>query len=264
MKSYNTTKELLLSTTIPQETRTYKPITHQQLIDITMESIEQSGFVLDKELYTCCDNGMVATGRYTIKNVADTEMQLEFGWQNSYNKKVSLKVALGTRIMICQNGCVSGDYGAFRKKHMGEVQSFTPAAITEYIKQAGEAFTRIQGERDQMKNIQVSKRQAAEIVGRMFIEEQIIESTQINIISRELQAPTYNYNADPESLWALYQHTTYAMKEVHPTMWMKKHIDVHSFFVNEAGILVNTLNKEITIEEESPFVQLQLFENELG
>jgi hypothetical protein len=237
---YNTTRDLLLQTELPQQTRTYKPISHQQLMDLTLESIGQAGFTLDKEIYSGGNNGNVATGRYTISNVMDAEMQLQIGWQNSYDKTVSLKFAIGTRIMICQNGCVSGDYGAFKKKHMGAVQEFTPGAITEYIKQAGEAFKKMQEERDAMKQIEVTKRQKAEFIGRLMLEEQIISSSQVNSIAREFDNPTFDYGA-PGSLWELYQFTTQSMRETHPGMWMSDHIKAHSFFVNAAGILVSPI-----------------------
>lgn len=236
-KSYVTAKDILLTAEIPQETKTYKPITHQQLIDLTLESIHQAGFELDKETYSAAREGNVANGRYTITNVADSEMQLQIGWQNSYDKSMSLKFAIGTRIFICENGCVSGDYGAFRKKHVGEIQTFTPNAITEYIKQAGDAFQKMQSDRENMKHIELTKRTTAELIGRMIIEENIIESTQLNIIRGQIENPSFNYGA-PNSLWELYQHTTYAMKEVHPSLWMRNHINAHTFFVNESGIMV--------------------------
>ncbi len=254
--SYVATKDILINAPVPAETRTYKPVTHQQLMDLTLESIYQAGFTLERELYSSAVGGNVANGRYTIKNVADSEMQLQIGWQNSYNKSLSLKFAIGTHIFICQNGCVSGDYGAFRRKHVGEIQTFTPTAITEYIKQAGEAFQKMQEERDAMKNIEITKRTTAELIGRMIIEENIIESTQLNIIRREIDNPSFDYGASG-SMWELYQHTTYAMKEVHPSLWMRNHINAHSFFVNESGVLVSSMNKEI--ETPSPFLQLEMF-----
>ncbi len=257
-ENYNTTKQLILAAEIPAQTRTYKPVSHGQLIDLTMDGIQKAGFVLDRETYTATTNGQIANGRFTIKNVIDSEMQLEIGWQNSYNKQLTLKFALGTRIMICQNGCVSGDYGAFRRKHVGEVQTFTPSAITEYIKQSGEVFTRIQSDRESMKNIEVTKRATAELIGRMIIEQDIIESTQLNIIRREIDNPSFNYGA-PGSMWELYNYTTYAMKQIHPSNWMNNHIKAHSFFVNESGIMVSSMNNEIVVEEPSSLVQLEMF-----
>lgn len=236
-KTYMTAKQILINAAVPQSTKTYKAISHEQLMDLTLNSIHNAGFELDKELYTAASDGQVANGRFTISNVTDRDMQLQIGWQNSYNKQLTLKFAIGAKIFICQNGMVSGDYGAFKRKHVGEVQTFTPAAITDYIRSAGEAFQRMQRERDAMKDIEITARKRAELVGRMLIEEQFIESTQLNIIDREIKRPTHDYNA-PDSLWELYQHTTFAMKEVHPRLWMNNHIKAHDFFVNEAGILV--------------------------
>jgi len=251
MENYNTARGMLLAAPVPQQTRTYKPVSHAQLMDLTLESIHQAGFTLDQERYTSARDGKVANGKFTIKNVADSEMQLQIGWQNSYDKSLSLKFAIGTRIFICENGCVSGDYGAFKHKHVGEIQTFTPQAITDYIMDAGEAFTRMQSERDSMKQIILDRRAQAELIGRMIIDEQFIESTQLNIIKRELEKPTHNYGAE-NSLWELYQFTTFSMKEVHPSLWMNNHIDAHAFFLDAAGLVTKPIYK--------PARQLELFE----
>ena len=255
-KTYSTTKELLTNAPVPKQTRTYKPVSHEQLIDLTLESIYQAGFDLDKELYTSSANGQIANGRFTISNVTDRDMQLQIGWQNSYNKQVTLKFAIGARIFICQNGCVSGDYGAFKKKHVGEVQTFAPNAIKEYIKAASDAFQRMQKERDIMKTIEVSSTRRAQLIGEMIIEKEMITPTQMNIISREIKKPTHDYDCE-NSLWELYQFTTFAMKEEHPANWMDKHIGAHDFFVNEAGILID---KSPAIVYNESINQLHLFE----
>lgn len=253
--TYLTTKDLLIDTPISVETRTYKPVSHTQLIDLTLNSIDKAGFVLDKEIYSSAKDGKVANGKFTIKNVADSEMQLQIGWQNSYDKSLSLKFAIGTKIFICSNGCVSGDYGSFKKKHQGEIQTFAPSAMIDYIKRAGDAFTKMQAEREQMKEIEIDRKIQAELVGRMLIEKEFIQSTQLNIIKGELNKPTHSYGA-PNSLWELYQFTTFSMKEVHPSLWMENHMEAHSFFVNEAGILVTPKFNALSLQ---PINQLELF-----
>jgi hypothetical protein len=234
MENYKTAKTSLLFAKLPEQTKSYKPVSHNKLIDLTLEGIHNSGFIIDSETYTSAKEGAVANARFNIKNVADSEMQLQIGWQNSYDKSLSLKFAIGTKIFICENGCVSGDHGAFKKKHVGEIQSFTPQAITEYIKRSGDGFTKIQKERDVMKEVEVDTRIRAELIGRMFIEDKFIKSTQLNIIMKELSNPTHDYNS-PNSLWELYNYTTFAMKEIHPNLWMDNHIDAHSFFVNASN-----------------------------
>lgn len=250
--NYNSTKDILLKTELPQQTRTYKPISHAQLIDLTLESIHQAGFQLDKEMYSSANYGHVANGKFTISNVGDKEMQLQIGWQNSYDKSLSLKFAIGVHIFICQNGAVHGDMGSFKKKHMGTVQEFTPTAITEYIKQAGDTFNTMQTEREYMKSVEVSKRTRAELIGRLLLEEQLISTMQVNQIAAELTNPTYDYGA-PGSMWELYQFATQTMKNTHPRFWMDTHMRTHKFFVNESGILVS--NVVDAALEESPLHQ---------
>jgi len=250
---YTTTKDVLANVDLPMQTRTYKPVSHTQLIDLTLESIHQSGFTLDSEKYSMARDGNVANGNFAIRNIADSEMQLQIGWQNSYDKSLTLKFAMGTHIFICQNGCVSGDMGSFKKKHVGEIQTFTPQAISEYIKTAGDVFMQMQHEREAMKQIELSKRITADLIGRMYIEQDFIESTQLNIIKRELNKPTHNYSAD-NSLWELYQFTTFAMKEIHPSLWMGNHIDAHRFFTDVAKTPLITDRMEAAIDVTYEYV----------
>jgi hypothetical protein len=105
-----------------------------------------------------------------------------------------------------------------------------------------------------MKHVQIDARVTSELVGRMILEKEFIESTQLNIIKRELKNPTHDYGA-PQSLWELYQYTTFAMKEVHPTLWMGNHIEAHEFFVTATGELKG---KSINIGFEDPSSRRQL------
>ena len=274
VKNFNTTKSALIATPLPEETSTYKPVTHEQLMDLTNESIVQSGFALQRESYTMAREGNVANGKYTISNIADKEMQIQIGWQNSYNKQLSLKFAIGAHIFICANGMVSGDMGSFRRKHTGDIQEFTPKHIIEYIKTAGEVFISMQKEREKLKNIELTKRTTAELLGRMYLEEGFITSTQLNIIKGQLEHPTYDYGV-PNSAWELYQFVTYSLKNDHPSDWMNDHVKAHEFFTkNDAGIYVpeNIEEDGIIHEHTIPIDDGQLdwteevkkLENELG
>jgi hypothetical protein len=259
MENYSITRSALIAVPTPEETRTYRPVTHEQLIDLTVNSISGAGFKLDSEKYSAAREGQIANGHFTISNVADSEMKLQIGWQNSYNKQLSLKFAIGARIFICKNGNVSGDMGAFKKKHQGTVQEFTPTAITEYIKRAGDIFAQMQKDRDAMKKVEVSDRLKAELIGRMFIEEEFLASTQLNAIARSIKAPEFDYGA-PNSMWELYQFTTQAMRDIHPTLWMENHIRAHNFFMNASGLKV--ANAVISVPTPGSHPQADLFSPE--
>jgi len=256
---YTSLKELVSGVKVPEQTRTYKPVSNSQLIDLTVESIDRAGFKLDREAYTLSGDGQIATGRFTLSNVQDSEMQIQIAWQNSYNRMVSLKFAIGVHVMVCQNGCVSGDMGTFKKKHQGTVQEFTPTAISEYIKSAGDAFREMQMQREMMKEVELTKRQQGELLGRMVYESDIISTMQLNIIRKELIKPSYDYGVE-NTLWDLYQHTTHSMKEVHPGSWMSDHMSAHSFFVNAQGELVTGKSRPaiISVPQFERYEQVEL------
>jgi len=233
--TFDTTKDLILAAPLPLQTRTYKPISHQQLIDLTLEGIEKAGFVLERELYSSARDGQIANGRYHLKYGDDPEMGLMIGWQNSYDKSLSLKFAIGAYMHICANGSVCGDIGAFRKKHQGEIQTFTPETITAYIAQAGDIYDKLVRDKEALKRISVDLRKASEIVGRLYIQEDCISSTQINIVKREIKNPTYDYGCSG-SAWELYNHCTLAAKESHPTRWFTTHMKIHELFTQEFGL----------------------------
>jgi len=253
-------RNIMLSAPIPKETKTYKPVSHQELIDLTLESIYQSGYKLEKQTYSTAREGNVANGRYTISNVADSEMKLQIGWQNSYDRSLALKFALGTSIIVCTNGMVKGDHGAFRKKHHGDIQTFTPAAISEYIKGGGDAFEDLQKDRDMLKQYEATDKIQAEVIGSLFLQEEIISSSQLNIIKKELKTPTHNYGAEG-SMWELYNNVTFAMKQSHPSDWMKDHIDVHNFFINHTNNITQEMQADADMFAAVLSNQLDMFES---
>lgn len=254
--TYNTTKELILQAELPEISRTYIPVPHKQVIDLTLEALDKNGYSLARETYSTAKEGKIATGKYIINNISDPEMQLQVAWLNSYDKSKKLTWGIGVEVRICQNGVISADMGSFKKKHQGEINSFTPQAITEYLKRASNTFETIQKQREEMKQIEINKRVQAELIGRLYLEEEIINSTQLNIIKNELKHPSFDYNCEG-SMWELYNHITLSLRELHPSNWMKAHMKAHSFFVNEAGILVTP---GFNLNQLQPANQLELFE----
>lgn len=256
---YDSTRAKLIATPLPLETRTYKPITHEMVMDLTLESIYQAGLEVEKEEYRSGKEGLVATGSYLIKTGGDSEMQMKITWQNSYDKSLPLVFGIGANVIVCTNMMMAmRAINSFRKKHTGEIQTFTPGVIPEYIKSAGEVFTSLQGEREVMKQIPIDRRTSAELLGRLFLEHKILESTQLNIIKRELEHPTHKYGS-PGSLWELYQFTTFAIGGIHPSHWMQDHIDAHEFYSQVATSYTGRIVEDAVAETVIPDGQLKLF-----
>lgn len=227
--NYKVSKNSVIEVAVPQETSSYKPLDNSMLIDLTLDAIEKNGFRLKNEEYLGTSSLNVVTAKYTIESVGDKEMNLMIAWQNSYDKTVSFKFAMGAKILICSNGCVSGDFGTIKKKHVGKIQDFAPNKMKDYIAIAADNFNYLQKERDVMKKIELTEKQKAEILGRLFIEKEVILPNQLSVIKREMKTPSVNYQC-PNTLWELYNNVTFALKECPPKDYIEKHMEAHYFF----------------------------------
>lgn len=225
----------LFATPIPDETRTYKPYTHQQLDQMTLEGLDKAGFALKNDHFFAAKLGQQAIGRYDINFGGDPDMGMMIAWQNSYDKTISLKYAVGAHVFVCSNGSVHGDVGAYKRKHTGDIQVVTPQIIEEYLNKAAETFLVMIKDKERMKEIDLTKRTCAELIGAMYIDEGLITATQMNIINGEIHNPSFDYGAE-NSLWQLYNHTTHAIKNDHPRTWIQRHMDVNSFFKKEFNL----------------------------
>lgn len=226
---YRVDKDYLVKTPVPKQTNTYKPVSHERLINLVSEELNKAGFVIKDEIYSAARGGKQANGKYYLNYGNDSEMSLMIAWQNSYDKSQSLKFAIGTYVIICGNGLVTGDIGTFKRQHKGIIQTLATERISEYIGASSEVFEHMLKFRDHSKNVKIDPKVRAELLGRLFIEKEIINSDQLSFIKGEIKKPTYNYNS-PNTFWELYNQVTFAIKEDHPSNWLTRQEKVHDFF----------------------------------
>lgn len=246
--TYLSARAHLFAAPVPRETRTYKPVSHRMLDEVVRDTLDSTGFAISSAEYSSAKDAKIATARYTINSISDADMGLQIGWQNSYNKQLTLKFAIGSRVFICENGMVVGNMGTFRRKHTGEVLDFAPEAIERAIHRADDSFARMIVEKEDMKEIEINPSVRAELIGRLYLEKEIISAHQIAIIRDEIKNPTYDYGA-PNSLWETYQYVTYSLKNIHPSLYMDSHIDAHRFFVDDVYDTIGRGRPVTSLEE---------------
>ncbi len=227
--------EDLKAVPVPEQTASYKPVSHESLVDLTLEASDKNGFMLRKENYFAAEGGKIVTAYYDFNFGDDPEIGLRIAFQNSYNKKVSLKYAIGINVFVCENGAFSGDMGAFKKKHVGEVQTVTPSSVHEYFQKAGDNYSLMLLNKKFLRKIELNKKAAAAIVGDMYFNKGLLKETQIAEVKRQMEKPTFDYKA-AGTAWELYNHITHALKTVHPTDYIDSHIAVNDYFTKRFKI----------------------------
>lgn len=263
------TKEFLTSVTLPQHGGRYTVIPHKFIIDNALEQLALNNLIVDKELYRCSINGEIATGIYHIKHEQDEELGMVFAWSNSYDKTMRFKCAVGAYVYTSQNLILKKDMGSWGRKHTGTADSETLITITNQILNAKESFDRIISDKNKMKSITVTKQRAAELMGRLFLEKELLTGEQMTIIKSLLKSPKFDYKSPENSLWVFYNHISLSLQKAHPKTWMDQQrltnwflceeFDLNKVEVQEEVVVNNTpsiINQDWVEEVATPYDEM--------
>jgi len=231
------TEQDLRKVSLPNYGGRYAVVAHGDVIDNAKNQIMKAGFTIKKEEYRMSNEGNVAQGIYHLDYANDPDMGMMFAWSNSYNKTMRFKCAVGAYVFICGNGVVRGDMASYSRKHSGTALQDVVAQIDNQIGHAKEHYDVLLHDKKMLKDVKLSARDKGRILGQLFANDEILTLTQVGIVKRELDKPTHSYNADVDSAWTMYNHITLALKESHPSTFMKDHQRVHEYFVDAYGIL---------------------------
>jgi hypothetical protein len=251
---------------LPQHGKTYSVIPHGHAIDETKKALLTAGFLIKSEQYRTTLDGQVAQGVYHLEYGNDPDMGLMFAWSNSYNKSMRFKCAVGGHVFVCMNGMVRGDMSSFVRKHTGSALYEATQHINDQITNARNHFSTLVEDKESLKDVLLTPREKGTILGRLFAEQEILTLTQVGIVKREMDKPSFNYNCDPNSAWAMYNHVTVALKESHPNTYLQDHEVLHDFFINQYGQLqassISNSKQDEEFTEENMFSHTVNFEEQ--
>jgi len=227
-------RDKLFSIQVPEQTYSYCPISNREIVETTLEELDKGNYNVKSEFHRCDGSHQKFVGGFLISS-GDSEMDIMFGYKNSYDRSMSAAFALGANIMICSNSVVTGEVSMIRR-HTGNGNLIITEGIKLGLEKLWPNFETIQAEMKRMKEIETSKRICSELCGRLFIEHEIITAHQLAVVKKEFEVESFNYGVK-DSLYNLYQAVTLSLKKSHPSHWLQDHLDAHEFFVNAAGEL---------------------------
>ena len=262
------TYENMVATPVVAQTATYKPISNAELDTLTKNAITANGFILADTKYLIAKEGKQAVGNYFLNYGNDPDISILVAWQNSYDKVVTVKFVVGCYVFVCSNGMCIGDMGTYKHKHTGDVQEVTPETISNFLKNASKIFDQMVADKEVMKSIDLTSREVAELLGRMYIEESIITCHQLGAIKKQLTEPAFDYGTK-DTMWNLMNHITFALKEAHPQHWLRQHIDSYRFLKSYNADKYTDLSIEVTdiadqMQIEAPSLNLTMLDNNVN
>jgi hypothetical protein len=245
-----TTKEYLINTPLPEHAGTYTVISHEFIINKTKEVLASKGFQIEHELYRCNEGGDIAQGVYHLKfnGEQDPEMSMMFAWANSYDKTMRFKCAVGGYLNASKSVIISGKLGSWGRKHTGAADIETSDMIQSQIENAETYYKQLVEDKASMKSITITKTKRAELLGRIYLEHELLTTEQVSLVKAEIKKPSFDYNCSTDSLWSFYTAMVYALQKAHPRTWMDQQRMIHWFLAEDFGIIPGYIAEAIKTE----------------
>jgi hypothetical protein len=234
---------------LPLKTESYTPIAHYDFIKKIQENCLAEGYTITDKRYWNNSKGSKLIGRYTLDHT-ESDLAMNIGFRNSYDKSMSAGFALGATVMVCSNGMISGEY-AFIRKHTGGADKDLEVFANDALKRSSLNFQRLVDTKNIMKEYELNPKEINELMGRLVFDEEIIRLEQFSVIQKEYKAetPTFDYGVPKNNVWNLYNLCTYAVdQKTHPSIYYEQHKKLLSVF--EETLFIEPL----VTEEEVIFI----------
>lgn len=210
---------------LPAETQTYKPVSHY---DLATNLAEVSGsmlvdYELDRSQYGIARDGNQLFGVHTYRNGSDS-MGLSIGFRNSYDKSISVGIAIGASVFVCDNLALTGEI-AIARKHTSNVWQDLEELIITTTYRSQHNFKRIVEDAQLMQGQYLSDNDAYRLIGLLY-GNSVITPRQIPVVKKEWLTPSHPEFSD-RNVWSLYNAATEALKSSPPNKIMEKHIALH-------------------------------------
>jgi len=233
MKQWTDNEQFLQSIDLPTYEGRYAVIPHNVFIEELQEQLDKKNMVIGSKKYLSASNGHILTGEYGIISNVEEESQIAIGFHNSYNKTMKAGIYGGMLMLVCSNGAYSHGQNMYKRKHTGNALQELRQQMVNVIEEAETSYVQLVAEKEAMKQRELSKQTIAALVGDMYMNEKLINSTQLEIIRREMW---YSEVFSEKTAWSLYNWSTEAIKESYAGNYIKNHLKLHTYISNKLNL----------------------------
>lgn len=226
-------EEALYNISPPQRTESYTPIDNRKIVDLIKNEAEKRNFFISASKFKANSDFKQVIGQFNIVS-NNSDLGFMVAYRNSSDKSKSFGLALGAVVWICENGMISGEIITTRK-HTGDADQEMSYKIIEGFSMMEDNFNSLIEAKKVLESVNIDHKVASELVGRMFMQHEIINTMQLNLLKKECEeSQIFQTVYEPGfSAWDLYNNTTHVLKQSHPGNYISNHIKLHEFMMEE-------------------------------
>lgn len=229
------TREEIFSYPLAEKTKTYWPVSHQQLIEQLESTMlkNQPKYKLEKESFvTNKDKTRMFFKLYFRGNGLP---DLIWGGRNGVDKKTSVAIASGQGVFVCSNMCISGDDVTYVRRHTRGVWGDVVSIIEKETLSVADRLAIMARKTERMKEIKITTNEGFKMLG-LWRGTGILKPRQETKAFEHWVNPPFEEFED-RNLWSLYNSGTWALGQSRdPQHILQSHTDFHSAVEKEFAL----------------------------
>jgi hypothetical protein len=206
---------------LPEPTDSYVPVSHYHLADklVNISTDILRDYTLIGENYAVARQGnqMFAVLKFQGDR---SDLALSIAFRNSYDRSMSLGMAMGASVFICDNLALHGEVVIMRK-HTKNVWNELENLAIAYLYKSQKNFDQIVADSMLFKGKPLVNDEAFRLMGILF-GRSIVSPRQIAVLKDEWLRPTHQEFED-RNMWSFLNATTETLKSCPPVSIMEKH-----------------------------------------
>jgi hypothetical protein len=201
----------LASVQAPPNSATWFPIKHSDVLDAVLETVDQSGFAVEKMRLAVSRHGAQFFGTLDLRSPIADGVSLAVGVRNSTNQTLPIGFVAGTRVFVCDNLAFRAEL-IVKKKHTVHGGVRFREAITRAVGEL-EAFRAVEARRiERMRDTQLTNDQADALILRACYQHRIVSHRLVPAVLKGWNAPGHD-DFRARTSWSLYNAFTGALAD---------------------------------------------------
>lgn len=215
-------KEALLQIGAPSPTKSWRPIPHGTLVNTLGQVLSTRGIAVKREEYAIQRNGNILFGVLDLAWGETAEYYAALGLRTSNDKTFCLQIAIGLRVVICDNLAFHGDLIALKRKHTAKLDLVEE--LTTAIRRYELGYGQYQRQVEVLQRTPWSHREARERIytafARRIIPVRLFHDVALPYVERE----------EICTAWEVLNSFTRAMKKLTPSVQFEATVKLGRFF----------------------------------
>lgn len=210
----------------PAATATWKPVAHGVLVSTLTEVLSNRGIRVSREEYAIQRAGTVLFGVMDLAWGHTAEHYAALGLRTSNDKTLAIQIAIGARVVVCDNLLMSGELIALKRKHTAGLE--LTDEITRAIRRYELGYESLQRGMERLKRCSISLVEAREMVFNLFARKILPVK-----LFRRVASEYLNDSREGRGItaWAVTNSCTTALKHLpSPAIAFESHVKLGKFF----------------------------------